>query len=182
MAQSDTALSVRDRSLSFFFFLTPPRGTERHRSLGPRPILFFFFNATPWHRATLLSRSAIARVASVSVRFRRKERLNGASKERKGGTPWHRATPLLDRDRCFFFFFFNATAWHRNATLLALDQNVISSLLSCNHHLIGKESSVENIAAPRGTLGNAPKLVAQAGFLFSKGKSRHLATQRHKSV
>ena len=157
MAQSDTALSVRDRSL-------------------------FFFNATPWHRATLLARSAIARVASVSVRFRRKERGNGASKERKGGTPWRRATPLLDRDRCLFFFFPNATAWHSNATLLALDQSVISSLLSYKHHLIGKESSVENIAAPRGTLGNAPKLVAQTRFLFSKGKPRHLATQRHKSL
>ena len=113
------------RSLSLLFFLTPPCDTEQHRSLGPRPILsfltptrgterycslgprpiLFFFNTTPLHRATLLSRSAIARVASVSVRFRRKERLNGASKERKGGTPWHRATPLLDRDRCFFCFF-----------------------------------------------------------------------------
>ena len=153
MAQSDTTLSVRGRSLSFFF------------------------NATPWHRATLLSRSAIARVASVSVRFRSKERGNGASKEREGGTPWHRATPLLDRDRCFFFP--NATAWHSNASLLAVDQNVISSLLSYNHHLIGKESSVENIAAPRGTLGNAPNSSLKLGSSFQK--ESHF-TWRHKDT
>ena len=104
-------------------------------------------------------------------------------KEREGGTPpWHRATPLSRTATDVIYFFPNATAWHSNATLLALDQNVISSLLSYNHHLIGKESSVENIAAPRGTLGNAPKLVAQTRFLFSKGKPRHLATQRHKSL
>ena len=103
-------------------------------------------------------------------------------KERGGGTPWHGATPLSRTPTDVIYFFPNATAWHSNATLLALDQNVVSSLLSYNHHLIGKESSVENIAAPRGTLGNAPKLVAQTRFLFSKGKPRHLATQRHKSL
>ena len=93
------------------------------------------------------------------------------------GTERHRSWTATD-----VFFFPNATAWHSNATLLALDQSVISSLFSYEHHLIGKESSVENIAAPRGTLGNAPKLVAQTRFLFSKGKPRHLATQRHKSL
>ena len=39
----------------------PNRGIAIHLSLGPRPIIFFpffFFNATPWHRAILLSRSA----------------------------------------------------------------------------------------------------------------------------
>ena len=103
-------------------------------------------------------------------------------KEREGSTPWHRATPLSRTAANVLYVFPNATALHSNATLLALDQNVISSLLSYNHHLIGKDSSVENIAAPRGTLGNAPKLVAQTRFLFSKGKPRHLATQRHKSL
>ena len=89
-------------------------------------------------------------------------------KEREGGTPpWHRATPLSRTATDVIYFFPDATAWHSNATLLALDQNVISSLLSYNHYLIGKESLVENIAAPRGTLGNAPKLVAQTRFLFS---------------
>ena len=103
-------------------------------------------------------------------------------KERGVGTPWQRTTPLSRTATDVIYFFPNATAWHSNATLLALDQNVISSLLSYNHYLIGKESLVENIAAPRGTLGNAPKLVAQTRFLFSKGKPRHLATQRHKSL
>ena len=71
----------RHRSLGprpILFFLSPPRGIERYYRLGPRPILvlffFFFFNATPWHRAAPLSQSAIDRVASVSVRFRSKER------------------------------------------------------------------------------------------------------------
>ena len=103
-------------------------------------------------------------------------------KEREGGTPWHRATTLPRTVTAVIYFFPNATAWHSNATLLALDQNVISYFLSYNHHLIGKESSVENIAAPRGTLVNASKLVAQTRFLFSKEKPRHLATQRHKSL
>ena len=52
-------------------------------------------------------------------------------------------TALSDRDQCFP----DAAAWHSGATLLALDQHVISSFLSCNDHLIGKEidswSSVE---------------------------------------
>ena len=69
----------RHRSLGprpILFFLTQPRGIERYYWLGPRPILvlFFFFNATPRHRAAPPSQSAIARVASVSVRFRSKER------------------------------------------------------------------------------------------------------------
>ena len=103
-------------------------------------------------------------------------------KERGGGTPWHRATPLSLTATDIIYFFPNAIAWHSDATLLALDQNVISSFLSYNHHLIGKESSTENVGAPRGTLGNTPKLVAHTRFLFSKGKPRHLATQRHKSL
>ena len=139
---------------------------------------------TPWHRATLPSRSAIARVASVSVRFRSKERGNGARRGAGRGHPVAESDTALGQRPMFFcvFFFPNATSWQSNATLLALDQSFISSLLSYNHHLIGKESSVENIAAPRGTLGNAPKLVAQTRFLFSKGKPLHLATQRHKSL
>ena len=140
---------------------------------------------TLWHRATLPSRSALARVASVSVRFRSKERGNGARRGAGRGHPVAQSDTALGPRPMFFFvfvFFPNATAWQSNATLLALDQSFISSLLSYNHHLIGKESSVENIAAPRGTLGNAPKLVAQTRFLFSKGKPLHLATQRHKSL
>ena len=76
---------------------------------------FFFFNATPWHRATLLSRSAIACVASVFVRFRSKERgtidkparkKNGASKRAGRGHPpvAQSDTALSDRDRCYLFF------------------------------------------------------------------------------
>ena len=103
-------LSFRDRS---FFFLTPPRGTERHRSLGPRPIIHFFFNATPWLRAALLSRSATACVASVSVRLGAKNeeresntsRKNGASKRAGRGHPVAQSdTALSDRDRCYLFF------------------------------------------------------------------------------
>ena len=100
-------------------------------------------------------------------------------KEREEGTPWHRATPLSPTTTDAIYFFPNATAWHSDATLLALDQNVISSFLSYNHHLIGKESSVENIAAPRGTMGNAPKLVAQTRFLCQK--ESHV-TWRHKDT
>ena len=37
MAQSDTTLGPRA-----LLFLTPPRGTAWHRSLGTRPVLFFF--------------------------------------------------------------------------------------------------------------------------------------------
>ena len=61
------------------------------------------------------------------------------------GHPVAQSYTALGPRPMFFFFFPNATAWHSNATLLTLDQNVISSLLSYNHHLIGKESSVENI-------------------------------------
>ena len=46
---SKRAGTERHRSLGpraiFFFFWTPPCGAERHRSLGPRPV-FFFPNAT----------------------------------------------------------------------------------------------------------------------------------------
>ena len=58
MAQSDTALVIRDR---------------------------YFFNATPWHRATLLSQSATAHVASVSVLFRSKERGTRVKDRAKNG-------------------------------------------------------------------------------------------------
>ena len=120
----DSSLPVRDRSsFSFFFFnatsshrakllsrsatfffLTPPRGTERHRSLGPRPILFFF-NATP----TTLSRSAIACVASASVQFskergtRVKHRARKCASKRAGrGHPVAQSdTALSERNRCF---------------------------------------------------------------------------------
>ena len=95
-------------------------------------------------------------------------------KSGKGAPRAQSDTALGPRPMFFLLLLPNATAWHSNTTLLALDQNVISSLLSYNHHLIGKESSVENIAAPRGTLSNAPKLVTQTRFLFSKGKPRHL--------
>ena len=64
-------------------------------------------------------------------------------KERGAGTPWHRATPLSRTATDVIYLFPNATAWHSDATLLVLDQNVISSFLSYNHHLISKESSVE---------------------------------------
>ena len=75
----DTSLSVRDRSfvlvlfcfVLFFFF----NATPRHRATPlSRSSTDPFFNATPWHRAILLSRSAIVCVASASVRFRSKER------------------------------------------------------------------------------------------------------------
>ena len=64
-------------------------------------------------------------------------------KEQEGGTAWHRATPLSRTATDGIYFFPNATAWHSNATHLALDQKVISSFLSYNHHMISKESSVK---------------------------------------
>ena len=123
------SLGQRPISLLFFFFLTPPRGAERHRSLGPRPILFFF-NATPRHRATVLSRSAIARVASVSVRFRSKERGNGASKEREGGTPCtERHRSWTATDAFFFITYCHRVAQQRHSFSPRPKRYLVSSLL-----------------------------------------------------
>ena len=80
---------------------------------------YFSLNATPWHRATLLSRSAIACVVSVSVLFRSKDRgtrvkdraKNGVSKRAGRGHPVAKSdTTLSVHERSFFF---NATLWHR---------------------------------------------------------------------
>ena len=116
---------------------------KRHTALSVCDRSFFSFNATPWLKATLLSRSAIARVASVSSRFRSKEQgtrvKNGPSKRAGRGHPVAQSdTAISERNWCYYFFP-NATAWHNDVTALALDQNVISSFLSYNHHLIGKE-------------------------------------------
>ena len=102
-ATSSHRAKLLSRSATFSFFLTPPRGTERHRSLGLRPI--FFFNATP----TTLSRSAIACVASASVQFskeqgtRVKHRARKCASKRAGrGHPVAQSdTALSERNRCF---------------------------------------------------------------------------------
>ena len=149
MAQSDTALSVRDWSLSLFFnatlwhratplsrsstdpfFLTPPRGTERFCSLGPRQIslffLFFFltpprgierhrsrsstdpfFNATPWHRAILIARSATDLSLSFFFFF------FFFCLWRPPVAKSDAALSVRDRSLSLSFFFFNATPWHR---------------------------------------------------------------------
>ena len=123
---------------------------KRHTALSVcKQSFFFFFNATPWHRATPLSRSAIAPVFPRGLGAKNEERESKMArvKELGGGTPWDRATQLSRNATVVIIFFPNATAWHSDVTLLALDQNVISSFHSYNHHLIGKEidswSSVE---------------------------------------
>ena len=176
MAQSDTSLVIRDRS---------------------------FFNATPWHRATLLSQSPAWQAFPCGLGANNEERGSKTARkmaqvtERGRGLPMaqsdttlsvrersffkrhpvaQRDTALSERDRCYFF-----SLCHRLVQRRQNDQNVISSFLSCNHHLIGAEIDIlvlgRNIAAQRATLGKAPKFVAQAGFIFSKGKSRNMATQ-----
>ena len=89
--------------------LNATRGTERHSSLGPRAIIFF--NATPWHRATLLSRSATDHISFFNVTVRHRVTLLSV-RDRSYffySTPWHRATPLSWSAEDVFFF--NATAW-----------------------------------------------------------------------
>ena len=116
---------------------------KRQTALSVCDRSFSSFNATPWLKATLLSRSAIARVASVSSRFRSKEQgtrvKNGPSKRAGMGAPRGTERHSYLGTQLMLLFFPNATAWHNDVTVLALDQNIISSFLSYNHHLIGKE-------------------------------------------
>ena len=195
--------SLGPRPIIHFFFLTPPCGPERHCSLGPRSILFLTPHrgtewhrslgprppdATPWHRATLLSPSATACAASVSVLFRSKERgtrvKNHAKKmaqvkERGGGTPWHRATRLSRTATDVVYFFPYATSWHSDASLLALDQNVISFFLSYNQHLISKEPSVEISRHHVEHWAMLPNSSLKPGFSFQK---ESYVTRRHKDT
>ena len=122
-ALSQTPFELRS-FLPFNALFIPNRGKETHLSLGPQPI--YFFSLTP-PRGTE-RHCSLCRFATDLFSF--------------NVTPWHRATPL-SRSATDVIFFPNATAWHSDATILALNQNVISSFLSYNHHLIGKESSVE---------------------------------------
>ena len=113
MAQSDTSLVIRDRS---------------------------FFNATPWHRATLLSQSPAWQAFPCGLGANNEERGSKTARkmaqvtERGRGLPMaqsdttlsvrersffkrhpvaQRDTALSERDRCYFFPY--ATAWYSDA-------------------------------------------------------------------
>ena len=109
-----------------------PHGTEWHSSLGPRPIIFF--NATSWHRATLLSRSATDHISFLNVTVRHRATLlrsyfftppRGTERHRSLGT-WR-------------MYFFKCHCVVQRRCSLTVDQSFISSFLSYNHHLRGKE-------------------------------------------
>ena len=100
-------------------------------------------------------------------------------KERGAGTPWHRATRLSRSATDVVYFFPYATSWHSDATLLALDQNVISSFLSYNQHLISKESSVEISRHHVEHWAMLPNSSLKPGFSFQK---ESYVTRRHKDT
>ena len=77
------------------------------------------------------------------------------------------------------YFFPYATSWYSDATLLALDQNVISSFLSYNQHLISKESSVEISRHHVEHWAMLPNSSLKPGFSFQK--ESHV-TRRHKDT
>ena len=80
-------------------------------------------------------------------------------------------TVLLHRDRCYFFVP-NDNAQQSVATLLALDQNVISSFLPYNQPLIGKEidswSSVEILQHHVAHWAKPPNSSLKPGSSFQK--------------
>ena len=135
MAQSDSALSVRDRSFSFFFNATPwPRATPL--PLDPRPIPFF--SLTP-HRGT--ERHGLG--AKNEERESNTTGKNGASKRAGSGHPVAQSdTALSDRDRCYLSFPKCHRVAQRRHSLSPRPKRYLV-FLSYNHHLISKEFSVE---------------------------------------